>query len=578
MKKLLCKSTLLAILFAMGPIMVLTGCKDDDEPQETVVFGNPTYSATTMKVNEIVSEGKITIPYQKALGSEAYDVRVSISGVAAEGFRVFDERVELTSGSGEVKINVYGLPKKAGEVTFTINGISRLRTNTVTAIVASEDLPTPPVLAFGTPSFTATKIQALVPIEGGKITIPYTNAVGTEQYAVNITASGVGSGGIIIGNENVTLHSGSGKVEIDVTGTPTTAGNVLFTIDGIAGLSVKTVTATVADAPVGYTWYLVGKATGKYELKNVQELKQFAHMVNGTDKTNSGQTGAVDFVGETVKIADTVTELDLNNEEWTPIGNNLLVDFKGTFDGNNKDIKNLRINQTMSSQLGFFGQVSAATVKNVRLVSGSVSGRSDIGGIIGRATDESSVIGCVSKVTVVATHLFCGGMAGTLSGTVIACENYGEIKGGGQVGGMAGSASTAIACTNHANIAVTGTTGIAGGIVGSSSGKTHACLSKGDVIGDLNIGGVIGMLQSDEEGYSHNYFISSTSGLKDIGGGKGTATTSDYTTINGKVSDLNSAITTWNAANPTKTCMYRYAISGTDTLPSLLKQTNRAKR
>jgi len=88
---------------------------------------------------------------------------------------------------------------------------------------------------------------------------------------------------------------------------------------------------------------------GVYEIGTATALKWFANEVN---------TGNNYFTGKTVKLTN---DIDLNNEEWTPIGYDPYKHtFCGNFDGNNKTIKNLKISEiTLNSDseayAGLFG-------------------------------------------------------------------------------------------------------------------------------------------------------------------------------------------------------------------------------
>ena len=71
--------------------------------------------------------------------------------------------------------------------------------------------------------------------------------------------------------------------------------------------------------------------------------------------------------------------IDLLNIEWTPISA-----FSGTFDGVNYTLSNLKISG-LNDNVGLFGS-SGGTLRNIRVVSGAVSGRSNVGGVCGSGT------------------------------------------------------------------------------------------------------------------------------------------------------------------------------------------------
>lgn len=103
-------------------------------------------------------------------------------------------------------------------------------------------------LSFATPTFSATTFKVDEAVVGGKIMIPYSHAKGTETYNITVTVGGAAAAGITVDAVNPTLTAGSGNIEIPVTGTPTTAGEVSFTINGVTGLAETVVEAVVAAA------------------------------------------------------------------------------------------------------------------------------------------------------------------------------------------------------------------------------------------------------------------------------------------------------------------------------------------
>ena len=76
-----------------------------------------------------------------------------------------------------------------------------------------------------------------------------------------------------------------------------------------------------------------------YEIGTSTALKAFAK------KVNAGET----FAGKTVKLS---ADIDLKNDEWTPIGTED-KNFEGNFDGNNKVVKNLTITNHSNTSDGY---------------------------------------------------------------------------------------------------------------------------------------------------------------------------------------------------------------------------------
>lgn len=148
-------------------------------------------------------------------------------------------------------------------------------------------------------------------------------------------------------------------------------------------------------------------------IKTAKELFWFANEVNV--KNNS-------FSGKTVKLD---ADIDLENAEWTPVGQTGATQFKGTFDGQNYTISNLNIDKTSETgkhySSGLFGWLNAATVKDVKVNGATVKGNHNVAVIAGYLeTAGCTVENChVSNVAVECHHAngdACGDKAGGVVG------------------------------------------------------------------------------------------------------------------------------------------------------------------
>ena len=92
------------------------------------------------------------------------------------------------------------------------------------------------------------------------------------------------------------------------------------------------------------------------------------------DLVNAGKA----FNGKTIRLTE---DVDLNNAEWTPIGNSANT-FQGTFDGNNKTISNLVITGN-KSDVGLFGMTTNGEIKNLTVNNAKVSGYLDVAVVAG---------------------------------------------------------------------------------------------------------------------------------------------------------------------------------------------------
>ena len=104
-------------------------------------------------------------------------------------------------------------------------------------------------------------------------------------------------------------------------------------------------------------------------IATVEDFKSFA-----TD-VNNGNT----YKGKKVYL---VSDLDLNNEEWTPIGTSAKP-FNGEFDGKNHTISNLVVNGGSNSDQGLFGRTNDGEIKNLTINNAKVSGRLNVGVLVG---------------------------------------------------------------------------------------------------------------------------------------------------------------------------------------------------
>lgn len=142
-----------------------------------------------------------------------------------------------------------------------------------------------------------------------------------------------------------------------------------------------------------------------YYIADVNSLFAFADAVNGGNN----------YSGKTVKLLE---DIDLQNKEWTPIGQSG-SSFKGTFDGNNKTICNLNVTTTGDVATGFFGS-NICTIKNLTINGAYVSGNHWAGVIAGHC---SNIVNChVKNAEVISTHLnndACGDKAGAVLGLLI---------------------------------------------------------------------------------------------------------------------------------------------------------------
>ena len=221
---------------------------------------------------------------------------------------------------------------------------------------------------------------------------------------------------------------------------------------------------SVDTALQGYDYEDYGYGTEEYPyvINTAAQLAGFAKLVNEGD----------DFEDKYIKLD---ANIDLNGQPWTPIGKEN-KSFKGHFNGNGKVIINMNVNASAGDDCaGFFGVASGATISNLILRNGKVSGeikywaallvaygaditvesckvdgtvKSDVkyvysGGLIGAIIGKNKISNCEVNVDC------CGRYSGGIIGkgefnndgniTIEGCTVRGVVSSGdGTVGGIAG--------------------------------------------------------------------------------------------------------------------------------------------
>ncbi|MFR9602693.1 MAG: fimbrillin family protein [Rikenellaceae bacterium] len=218
---------------------------------------------------------------------------------------------------------------------------------------------------------------------------------------------------------------------------------------------------------------------GAYQIGGVDKFAAFAYLVNN------------DY--DSFSDADVILNcnIDLCGEEWTPIGTDYYIRYSGKFDGGGYEVRNLYIDNSTSSYQGLFGFTEAnAEISNLG-VSGSVSGSSSVGGVVG-VNDGGTLINCYYTGSVSGVMDVVGGVVGYNNrGTLTNCHNTGDVSGGDNyIGGVVGfNGGTITNCYNTGS--VSGDMYV-GGVAGNNSEPLTNCYNTGDVSGSGIVGGVVG--------------------------------------------------------------------------------------
>ncbi|MGN1033125.1 MAG: hypothetical protein ACI4PU_06645, partial [Intestinibacter sp.] len=270
------------------------------------------------------------------------------------------------------------------------------------------------------------------------------------------------------------------------------------------------------------SWYDASKTS--FEISTPEQLAGLAAIFNGkTDITES-------FEGKTITITNDLN-LDEATSGWLPIGDRSHP-FNAKFDGCNHTIT-VNIDRPDEQYIGLFGALGQRNgeVKNLT-VDGTVTGKFDVGGIVGCGLNDNLVENCVNKATVKGEERVGGilgeqnnnirlnngvkncinegtvegkydvaGIVGMSGGAIISnCYNKANITGETYIGGICGhSANQSIMLDNYNSGKITSTKNYAGGIIGDTGSAYIAnSYNEGEILGVNYVGGITGNVRAVE--------------------------------------------------------------------------------
>lgn len=317
-------------------------------------------------------------------------------------------------------------------------------------------------------------------------------------------------------NANHVTFEGNGRIVIDSERIKNAAGSAVNN-------DFEVHTNHAGNVLIGYDAYneIVSEDSGTVHGKGTYEGKQktFSNnvYVNGNlDTTVKGymwvedvkQLQAIDTnLGGNYALRNSIDGTQANN--FKSIGSNTA--FSGKFDGIDYNIFNLNISGI--DNVGLFGKTDGATISNVTLVGGSITGTgSNVGAIVGRA--NNTTLTNVVNSAAVSGNSYVGGIVGSAYDSAIKdAINTGTINGSGDnVGGLIGNLqdSKFIEATditeevekgligNSYNLGdVSGNGHNVGGLVGHAydatiGDGTNLVYNRMDVTGAYNVGGIVG--------------------------------------------------------------------------------------
>lgn len=248
-----------------------------------------------------------------------------------------------------------------------------------------------------------------------------------------------------------------------------------------------------------------GTENDPYQINTAAELAYFAKSVN------DGKW----YDGEYIILKNNI---NLNNQEWTPIGNHS-NSFRGNFDGRNHTVTGMQISGELD-RVGLFGECTKhnvnSAIKNITVKDSVICGINFVGAIVGYA-EEINIENCRSIGNTINGKTDVGGICGKIGGysvgKVSQCYNSSKVTGRGRVGGIAGMGGIAENCLNTGEIMIINKAyqSAGGGIFGifddtTASASITACVNLGKVSGGESFGGIVGSTDSKSTGHISNCY------------------------------------------------------------------------
>ena len=212
---------------------------------------------------------------------------------------------------------------------------------------------------------------------------------------------------------------------INATNVTFVGNRVVLDTDRVTGKAE--VSSDNKDVVLGYTKGSDQNNTTITSVDNLDEYK-YQWVKNLQDLQNMKDNTRINYALN--NSIDAIPTKDTNFES--------IQDFRGKFDGLNNNIFGLTINRKDESNVGLFGSASGATIKNVNLVNGSITGGTNVGAIVGNAKD-TTIENIVNSAKVTGKENI-GGIAGSTADTTLTdVINTGTVEGYANAGGLAGS-------------------------------------------------------------------------------------------------------------------------------------------
>jgi filamentous hemagglutinin family protein len=473
---------------------------------------------------------------------------VSASSAVAEGGKIYlraTEKIELAepsklSANGTVGGEITAITQKDGQIAGEL--------------VARGEISAQGNGAAGSGGFVETSAANVMVDDGFKVSTRGGKWL-IDPSDFTIAASGGNITGAALSNSlnnatsgGVTIFSSSGTAggsgDINVNDTVSWSANTLtltaardininavMTATGSARLTMNTATTNSDDTGVSGGTVRVGfNPDGSFKGR-VDMASSTALTINGSPYTLINDPTALQGMGGNLigkyALGSNINASDTSNWNsglgFDPIGNGLGAEFVGAFDGLGHTISGLTINRPAEDDIGLFGRVSGAQLRNVGLTGASIRGNRYVGGLAGQV--EHTLINNAYADVTLAGDQYLGGLIGNInysdlgigtntridrshsSGSVTSLGTYFYYVGGlvGNVYSWLGDGNETYITHSYATTTLTTNNSLPtdlGGLVGTLG--EYSTIADSYATGNINVtgsldrvGGLVGVANSD---------------------------------------------------------------------------------
>lgn len=351
-------------------------------------------------------------------------------------------------------------------------------------------------------SFSSMLNPSVAVADGADNSLEFKNTCAVVKFSFEVTASDEISKVVFSGNNGETLagslqidaYSPSAAVladgassEIELSGTLISGTDYYFVVGPCSLENGFTITFYNSE---GKAWSRVGTNPASLKSGHILDLGKIivgnfssCELIDGIYHIYDAD-GLKEWASkQDVLTSSVIIENDIDmTEDWKPVGAGLDTGFSGDFDGNNKTVSNLHIDETSIGNVGFFAGLSQSAKVHDVTFSGAVveGGSSSYSGVVAGAS-----LGIIENCRVNTSSVsgnYAGALVGNNSRQVNNCnvsnvEIDASYSGGGIAGVSYGKIEYCTVSGSDTKIIASGLSASAGGIVGQTSQESHISTS-----------------------------------------------------------------------------------------------------